>query len=49
MEERKKLFEIMRNDLETMAEYGDDESALYTEIMAADNEIIESYKSVFMG
>ena len=48
MEDRKALFEIMRNDLETMAEYGDNEAALYNEIMSADDDIISAYKSVFM-
>lgn len=49
MSDREKLFEIMRNDIETMAEFSDDESALYKEIMSADNDIIKSYKSVFIG
>ena len=48
MSDRLKLFEIMRNDMETMSEYGDDEAALYNELMTADNDIISTYASVFI-
>lgn len=45
---RLKLFEAMRTDFDTMSQYGDDESALYNEIMTADNNMIEAYKQVFI-
>ena len=46
---KKALFEAMRNDLETMSEYGDDEKALWQELNTADDDILEEYKKVFIG
>ena len=47
MNDRIKLFNIMRCDFDTMSQYGDDESALYNELMTADNDIIDAYMIVF--
>lgn len=43
-----KLFEAMRNDMETMSEYGDDETALKRELLTADESIIDAYINVFL-
>ena len=45
---REKLFYAMRSDMETMSEYGDNEHALFAEIMTADDEIIEAYAEAFL-
>ena len=45
---KKRLFEAMRNDLNTMAEYGDDEDALKQEIDTADADILEEYAKTFL-
>lgn len=43
-----KLFYAMRADIETMSEYGDNESALYHELLTADEEILEAYAETFL-
>lgn len=43
-----KLFYAMRADLETMSEYGDNESALYHELLTADDEILKAYEETFL-
>jgi cytochrome c556 len=46
---RAQLFEAMRKDFETMAHFGDDERALYAEIMEAGDEIIKEYAETFLN
>jgi len=43
-----KLFHAMRADIETMSEYGDNESALYHELLTADDEILKAYEETFL-
>ena len=44
----KALFEEMRNDLETMATYGDNEKELFQELKTADNDILKAYSEIFL-
>lgn len=45
----KQLFEAMRNDLETMATYGDNEKELLQELQTADADILKAYKETFLN
>lgn len=47
--ERKALFEVMRTQMEVMSEHGDNETSLFNEILTADTEIIEAYKSLYLS
>ena len=49
IETRLDIFEEMRNDLETMATYGDNERELLEEIATADTDIITTYKEIFLN
>ena len=46
---RLNVFEEMRNDLETMATYGDNERDLLEEIATADTDILATYKEIFLN
>lgn len=43
-----KLFSVMSCDMDTMSQYGDDESALLEELKTADDDILKAYASVFL-
>ena len=45
---KKALFQAMRNNLEVMAEFGDDEELLKAEIEQADEEILKEYIETFL-
>jgi len=44
-----KLFEEMRNDINCMAEYGDDEAELLQELKSCGNEILKEYASIYLN
>ena len=46
---RLNVFEVMRNDIETMATYGDSERDLLEEIATADTDILATYKETFLN
>lgn len=43
------LYNAMRADIGVMSEYGDDETALYNELATAPDDIINEYKTTFLG
>lgn len=43
-----KLFEVMRVDLDVMAEHNDSESDLLNELKTATPEILAEYKKIFI-
>ena len=45
---RKRLFEVMRNDLGVMAEHNDSEASLLAELNNADQDILEAYADTFL-
>jgi hypothetical protein len=45
---RDKVFNAMKNDIEVMTDYGDDENELYHEIYTAPIEIIKRYADIFL-
>lgn len=45
----KALFEEMRNDIETMATFGDNESELLKELQTADSDILRTYCDIFLN
>ena len=49
IETRLEVFEEMRNDLETMATYEDNERELLEEIATADTDILTTYKEIFLN
>lgn len=42
------LFNTMKNDLCVMAEHNDSETSLYNELLFADNNIINTYKEIYL-
>ena len=44
----KKLFDVMRNQIEVMAEHGDSEKSLMRELCRADADILNEYKAIFL-
>lgn len=44
---RQKVYERMRCDLSVMAEWGDDDVALLTEVMTCDEEILRTYCEIW--
>lgn len=45
----KNLFEVMKNQLEVMAEHGDNENGLLEELKNADNETLTTYENIFLN
>lgn len=45
----KALFEEMRNDIETMATFGDNENELLKELQTADSDILRTYCDIFLN
>lgn len=45
---RKRLFEVMRNDIGVMAEHNDSEASLLAELSNADQDILEAYAGTFL-
>ena len=46
---RKRLFEVMRNDIGVMAEHNDSEASLLAELNNADQDILEAYADTFLN
>lgn len=42
------LFEIMKCDICVMGEHNDSETSLYNELLTADDEIINTYKEIYL-
>lgn len=44
-----KLFDVMSNDICVMSEHEDSEESLMDELQTADDEILASYKEIFLN
>lgn len=45
---REKVFNAMRNDMGVMADYGDNEDALYREVYGCNLQILKVYADTFL-
>ena len=48
-ETRRELFEVMRNDMEVMAEFGDDEDKLSEELWTVDTQTLMEYADTYLA